>query len=708
MNSNIKYNSQNNTLLINDFKPYNYNQKREGFSGEQFKNGIVLYLANLNTLKDEIERTQLLDGTRVERRVFGNEISINLMPDNVMENYSYRMNTVSPYGSIRPYYFYTSGNEKSISFQFTLIDDFIEAREGGDGTFYGEHITYKNDDVNYYSYDNLYQSLQNYKVLNMIVNMTKPIYELTVVNGEVIPQMKEPLIYFQLGNQFAGKGYLSASFTFKKPFDFEKGIYRVVDVNMTIVYVDEYKIYNENLIVADEEHLQWVEEYNKDNINAEYVNTILGYAKDGGLLNPYYTKWRESESEKLSNLAIDNFLIEYFDKGNLIKTNMANERIEKIFNIDNLLKDFQLISTSLTVEADGYTYSKKGEIANQQKIQDIKDEIELEMSNYKNLNLYDNVYGEDIYYRNETLEYIYNIFIRFLNAMVGTEIYYGKLDDRLRDIKGELSYISWENSKETLSMLLKDKIAGGSYGKLLQKLKDFYKKFFEDEDRDAIFRTDNILDLNVKMTFNDLLGYYNYAMNTSLTPQEFEDHIGSNNKIIIEYSDGVKKEIDFNPNLTFEVNTKDLIVGIVGRTSVYKSGTDTKSIYLNPLYTKSIILKMKNKKGDNDNFLYIYKDYGVFADKIKWLHNEIQTLLLIYILENIIPFDFVRNSIDRKLSIYVNTKYKKEDNTYKYKYYIEERDSEEDEYINTLLTNLKSKVDFYLFSYDILLGKEMN
>ena len=126
------------------------------------------------------------------------EITLKLIPDDVSESYSPKITPVSPYGVIRPINFYVGGENKKVNMSFTINEDFIG------------------------------QSL--YDFLDRLKKMSVP------VSGRNI--LKPPLVYFQLGEHFAGKGHINTSFDLQKPF--RNGRYTVANCNIDFTFHEEF------------------------------------------------------------------------------------------------------------------------------------------------------------------------------------------------------------------------------------------------------------------------------------------------------------------------------------------------------------------------------------------------------------------------------------------------------------------------------------
>ena len=404
---------------LDNFKPYSYNQKKIKIKNEDpFKDGILLYLANLNTIED--------DGIEGSRKTFKNEISLHLMPDSISEIYTYNVVSQSPYASMRPYYFYTSGSEKQISFTFQLHTDMLDTIERKEGQYFGSDIIYKDLDIDYGGYKELYTMLQNYPVINMILNMSRPIYKYNNNN----PELYEPLVYFQLGNQFAGIGYLNSSFKFSKPYDVETGTYKMITISMTITYMEEFDIYSQyqaDLMTMGEKESWYRISYTDENVG--YANQISEIAKNLGVIKLEETP----ESRLRDSMVVDNFLINYFEKGNVVQNVMSSERLQKLFNVENILVDFGQYSTN----------SYMSEILSNYK-NIIQDKI-LNLENSFTLSSED--LPEKYYFIDSTVSNfyldLYKLIIEYLNIIAGLIIYEepSKRKERLEKVLSELKIL---------------------------------------------------------------------------------------------------------------------------------------------------------------------------------------------------------------------------------------------------------------------------
>lgn len=128
-------------------------------------------------------------------------IELKLIPDGVSESYKQQIVTQQLYGTYSPMYFYTGGGSKTIQFRFTIHED-INHVEGS-----------------------------IYKLRDKLISFGTATFDATGT-------LQEPLVYLELGDQFAGKGFLSTTFGFKTPY--RNGRMIVADVEMTFTFIEEF------------------------------------------------------------------------------------------------------------------------------------------------------------------------------------------------------------------------------------------------------------------------------------------------------------------------------------------------------------------------------------------------------------------------------------------------------------------------------------
>lgn len=545
---------------LDNFKPYSYNQKKIKIKNEDpLKDGILLYLANLNTIED--------DGIEGSRKTFKNEISLHLMPDSISEIYTYNVVSQSPYASMRPYYFYTSGSEKQISFTFQIHTDMLDTIERKEGHYFGSDITYKDLDIDYGGYKELYTMLQNYPVINMILNMSRPIYKYNNNN----PELYEPLVYFQLGNQFAGIGYLNSSFKFSKPYDVETGTYKMITISMTITYMEEFDIYSQyqaDLMTMGEKESWYRISYTDENVG--YANQISEIAKNLGVIKLEETP----ESRLRDSMVVDNFLINYFEKGNVVQNVMSSERLQKLFNVENILVDFGQYSTN----------SYMSEILSNYK-NIIRDKI-LNLENSFTLSSED--LPEKYYFIDSTVSNfyldLYKLIIEYLNIIAGLIIYEepSKRKERLEKVLSELKILETKLiSGSSLKTYLYDN-PESSIGKRTFKsdiflihsldniISSLKNQMLGKKVQDKICSRDSQIELEYTFDLDKLRRFYNFMTTTKTgnfykTNQEFLNHIKletqgqEDNVIIITDLNGRKFHLALDEDIELKVNTKRLL-----------------------------------------------------------------------------------------------------------------------------------------------------
>lgn len=138
-------------------------------------------------------------------------VTINLIPDKLSEEYAPRIVSQTPYGILHPINFYVGGEAKRLQFSFNMHEDMFNI----DGSIY--------------------------KLVDKIKRMSEPITKY----GRVLP----PIVYFQLGKQFAGKGHITTSFNFEKPFSNNR--YKWATCNVEFVFHEVFQSDNINVLADD-------------------------------------------------------------------------------------------------------------------------------------------------------------------------------------------------------------------------------------------------------------------------------------------------------------------------------------------------------------------------------------------------------------------------------------------------------------------------
>lgn len=162
-----------------DSIPFNRQSQKSMFYTRRLNTEQQLYLYNINTKE---------------------ELDLKLIPDTLSETYSPKIVSVTPFGVVTPLNFYTGGNAKTVSFAFKMHED----------------IQNENGSV--------------YALVKKLENMAKPVYR-----GA---RLFDPLVYFQLGDQFIGMGHITTNFAYEKPF--RNGRYTMVDVSMSFTFHEQF------------------------------------------------------------------------------------------------------------------------------------------------------------------------------------------------------------------------------------------------------------------------------------------------------------------------------------------------------------------------------------------------------------------------------------------------------------------------------------
>lgn len=133
------------------------------------------------------------------------QLHIKLIPDQLSETYSQNIISVEPFGVIHPIQFYGGGSNKSLAFEFILNEDMAISMGLGNTI---------------------------YEVSDKIKRLSEPV----VKSGKVY---REPLVYFELGNQFAGIGHITTSLGYRKPYS--RGRYTVLSCSISFVFHELFK-----------------------------------------------------------------------------------------------------------------------------------------------------------------------------------------------------------------------------------------------------------------------------------------------------------------------------------------------------------------------------------------------------------------------------------------------------------------------------------
>lgn len=195
-------------------------------------------------------------------------VELKLVPDQIAETYSQKIVSISPFGILHPINYYVGGNEKTLDFDFDMHEDL--------------------------SYNNIDGSI--YTLIAKIKYMSQP--------TSSVNRLNPPLVYLQLGTQFAGKGHLSTTFGFKKPFS--GGRYKSISCSLQFVFHEVFNTPVTGLFF--------------DNTTEE----ILGDS---------YSITTVPESFSAKDISIEDFYSMYFDYDYIKTQSFANEKIRGVFNL---------------------------------------------------------------------------------------------------------------------------------------------------------------------------------------------------------------------------------------------------------------------------------------------------------------------------------------------------------------------------------------
>jgi len=208
-------------------------------------------------------------------------IELKLIPNQLAESYSPKIISESPFGILHPINFYVGGNEKSISFDFEMHEDMPS--NSIDGSIY--------------------------KMIDELKKLSKPVVKRSVI--------KPPLVYLQLGNQFAGKGHITTSFGYKKPFS--NGRYKLVSCSMSFVFHELFSSPESSLFPTEQQPIDQLTTF-------EQVYTITTVP----------------QSFAGSVTSIEDFYQRYFDYDYVKEYSFENQKIANLFNFINMVNDYEV------------------------------------------------------------------------------------------------------------------------------------------------------------------------------------------------------------------------------------------------------------------------------------------------------------------------------------------------------------------------------
>jgi len=212
----------------------------------------IINLKNINTL--------FIYNINTEKTV-----NLKLVPDSLSEKYSQKIISQAPFGILHPLNFYVGGSTKVLDTSFVLHED----------------VTSVNNSI--------------YRLVELIKSMSMPISK----DGQLLP----PLVYFQLGDQFAGKGHMSTSFTYKKPY--AKGRYKIAECNLTFTFHEIFD--NPQVIVSSDD--MTVSAFSSSSIGLDLSGT------------------------EYANMSISDFYEEYLDYDYLITNSYIEDKLNNVLNI---------------------------------------------------------------------------------------------------------------------------------------------------------------------------------------------------------------------------------------------------------------------------------------------------------------------------------------------------------------------------------------
>lgn len=180
-------------------------------------------------------------------------VKFMVVPDTLAENYKPTFHTESNiYGRSTPLYFYTGGGDKTLSFSFTLHEDLLPRYESRD----------QDTKTDIYKFLEQIQELAEAQIKNV---------------GTDTQTLREPQVYLEIGNQFAGKGFVEILWNYKTPYRNEK--YIVVDMTIKFTYVLDYETPTTELYAGGDEVLTQDFTFNLD---IDAIKSASYYGVGGG------------------------------------------------------------------------------------------------------------------------------------------------------------------------------------------------------------------------------------------------------------------------------------------------------------------------------------------------------------------------------------------------------------------------------------------
>lgn len=144
----------------------------------------------------------------------GEHVSFNLVPDSLQETYKPRFVSESGiYGRSTPLYFYIGGDDKTLSFSFSIHEDLLQG--------YSNNFSSVNRNI--------------YTFLDKIKEFSRPVIK---NEGRENQTLVPPQVYLQIGRQFAGTGFITTGWNYTVPY--RDGRYIKVDMSVSFTYQLEY------------------------------------------------------------------------------------------------------------------------------------------------------------------------------------------------------------------------------------------------------------------------------------------------------------------------------------------------------------------------------------------------------------------------------------------------------------------------------------
>jgi len=270
-------------------------QRQRKYSMISLKQEEELYLYNINTEE---------------------QVVLRLIPNSLSENYSPRIVSVSPFGTVTPINYYTGGDGKVISFAFEMYEDFINKESNA--------LLNKIPET----------SGSIYKFIESIKKMSEPVDR---DKGYIL----EPLVYFQLGNQFVGKGHIQTSFDFNKPY--RNGRYTYVKCSMTFTFHEEFE--DDPINLGEDTYFSQVSSLAVD---SNLLDDFSAYGDFIELVNtPDYIITQVFENKKLQNF----FNVIKLEEEDRLNYNRIDEALQRIQSS---------LTSGETLEANFYYHNPYG------------------------------------------------------------------------------------------------------------------------------------------------------------------------------------------------------------------------------------------------------------------------------------------------------------------------------------------------------------